>query len=108
MKVLITGISGTIGRGVARRLLLRDYEVIGIDRRPWPDPPDGVQACAHDVRKRSGDESFRQHRPEVVVHLATSARVSRSRDGRMRSNLNGTKSVVDASARDGVKQFVCI
>lgn len=108
MKVLITGISGTIGRGVARRLLLRDYEVIGIDRRPWPDPPVGVQAFAEDVRKRPAEEIFRKHQPDVVVHLATSSSVSRSRDERMRANLNGTKSVVENSARNGVKQIVFV
>ncbi len=108
MKVLITGISGTIGRGVARRLLLRDHEVIGIDRRPWPDPPLGVLAFAHDLRKRPAEEVFRHHRPDVVVHLATSASVARRRDERVRANLNGTKCVFDYAHKYGVKQVVFV
>ena len=43
MKILITGISGTLARGVAYRLTRRGYRVIGIDRRPWPDVPEGVE-----------------------------------------------------------------
>jgi nucleoside-diphosphate-sugar epimerase len=39
MKVLVTGISGTLGRLVGMELLRRGYDVAGIDRRPWPDGP---------------------------------------------------------------------
>ena len=42
MKVLIPGISSKIGNLVAIELLAKGHEVIGIDRRPWPDAPPGV------------------------------------------------------------------
>lgn len=108
MKILITGISGTIGRGVARRLLLRDHEVVGIDRRPWPDPPVGVLAYAEDIRKRPAEDVFRTHRPEVVIHLATTASVSGSSDERFRTNLDGTKRIFEYAERYGARQVVFV
>ena len=39
MKVLVTGISGQLGRIAAVKLLERGYEVVGLDRRPWPEAP---------------------------------------------------------------------
>lgn len=108
MKILITGISGTIGRGVARRLLLRDHEVIGIDRRPWPDPPVGMRAYAEDIRKRPAEDVFRTHRPEVVIHLATTASVSLTQDDRLRTNLDGTKRIFEYAERYGARQVVFV
>ena len=49
MKILITGISGTLARGVAYRLTRRGHKVIGIDRRPWPDVPEGMPFKDGDV-----------------------------------------------------------
>jgi len=51
MKILITGISGTLARGVAYRLTRRGHQVIGIDRRPWPDVPEGVEMHQADIRR---------------------------------------------------------
>lgn len=108
MKILITGISGTIGRGVARRLLLEDHEVVGIDQRPWPDPPVGVRVYAEDLRKRPAEEIFRAQEPEVVIHLATTASLSRRSDERARINLDGTKRVFEHAERYGAKQVVFV
>lgn len=108
MKILITGISGTIGRGVARRLLLRDHEVLGIDRRPWADPPVGVLVYGEDIRKRPAEEVFRSHRPDVVIHLATTASVTQRADERARINLDGTKRVFEYAERYGARQVVFV
>lgn len=108
MKVLITGISGTIGRGVARRLLLADYEVIGLDRRMWEAPLPGVTVYQRDLRKGPAEDVFRDHRPDVVIHLATTAAVSRNKDERFRINLNGTKKIFEFSERYGAKHVVFV
>lgn len=108
MKVLITGISGTIGRGVARRLLLEDYEVIGLDQRMWEDPYPGVTVYRKDLRKRPAEDVFREHKPDIIVHLATTAAVTRNRDERFRINLNGTKKVFEFAERYGAKHVVFV
>ena len=60
MRVLITGVSSKIANVVAERLLAEGHEVIGIDRRPWPNAPAGVEMHEVDIRKRGAEEVFRK------------------------------------------------
>ena len=59
MRVLIAGIAGLLARKVAQRLLAAGHEVIGIDPRPWPGAPAGMELHAVDIRKRAAEEVFR-------------------------------------------------
>ena len=43
MKVLIPGITGRLARIVALKLHASGHEVIGIDRRGWPDAPKEIE-----------------------------------------------------------------
>jgi len=108
LKVLITGVSGGIGRLLAQRLLQEGFEVLGLDLRPWPDPPRGVQVFQADVRKRPAEDIFRSHRPEVVVHLATVTHQSARQEERYRINLGGTQAVFEHCHSYGVKQAVFV
>ena len=63
MKVLVTGITGKLGRLVAAELLQAGHELLGIDRRPWPSAPPGVEMFQVDVRKRPAEDVFRTRRP---------------------------------------------
>lgn len=108
MKVLVTGISGTMGRLVAKGLERHDHEVLGIDRRPWPDAPKTIQVLHADTRKRPAEEVFRQHRPEAVIHMATVTHWGASREERYRINLGGTRAVFDHSNTFGVKQILFV
>jgi UDP-glucose 4-epimerase len=104
--VVITGITSPIGRILAMRLLADGHAVIGIDRRPWPGAPGGVEMHAVDVRKRQAEDVFRKRRPEAVVHMATVTHLATSTEERYRINLGGTRAVFDACAAHGVK--VCV
>ena len=106
MKVLITGISGALARILAKRLLARGHEVIGLDRRPWPDPPKGIEVYQADIRKRPAESVFRKHRPDAMVHLATVTHLSVRFEERYRINLNGTRAIFENCARYGVKQAI--
>ncbi|HFE46694.1 MAG TPA: NAD-dependent epimerase/dehydratase family protein [Nannocystis exedens] len=108
MKVLITGITGAHARLVAERLVGRGHEVIGIDRRPWPDPPEGIRVYKADVRKRPAADVFRNERPEVVIHMATITHFSGSRQERLRINLQGTRIVFEHCHTHGVKHAVFV
>ena len=102
MKVLVTGVAGRLGRVLARRLLAEGHTVLGIDRRPWPDPPRGLEMFPVDIRKRPAEDVFRKHHPEAVVHMATVTHFQRSGEERYRINLNGTRAVFDHAAKYGV------
>ncbi|HRI06375.1 MAG TPA: NAD-dependent epimerase/dehydratase family protein [Nannocystaceae bacterium] len=108
MKVLITGISGAHARLVAHNLLAGGHEVIGLDRRPWPDPPPGIRVFQADVRKRPAADVFRTERPEAVIHMATITHFSASREERLRINLQGTRIVFEHCHEFGVKQAIFV
>lgn len=108
MKVLITGISGGIARALARQLAIMDHEVLGIDRRPWPDAPPNIQLFNVDIRKRPAEDVFRLHRPEIVIHMATVTHLTAREEERYRINLGGTQSIFEHCHQYGVKQALFI
>ncbi|MCA9527797.1 MAG: NAD-dependent epimerase/dehydratase family protein [Myxococcales bacterium] len=108
MKIVITGLAGVVGRRVAEALVRQGHTVLGIDRRPWPDAPPGVEMFRVDVRKRPAEDVFRTHRPEAVIHMATVSYFSARREERYRINLGGTRAVFDYCERYGVEQALFI
>jgi UDP-glucose 4-epimerase len=108
MKVLVTGISGKVGQLVCARLLAAGHAVAGIDRRPWPDAPQGVVVHESDIRKRAAEDAFRTERPDAVIHMATVTHLTAQSEDRYRINLGGTKAVFDCCHRYGVKQAIFV
>lgn len=108
MKILITGISGKLGRAVARHYVSLGHSVVGVDRRPWPDAPERVQMFKADLRKRPAEDVFRTQRPDVVVHMATVTHFSARADELYRINLKGTQAVFDYCHRYGVGQCIFV
>jgi UDP-glucose 4-epimerase len=108
MKVLITGISGNIGKLVATRLAAAGHDVVGIDRRAWYHPPDGVKVFQADIRKRPAEDVFRTQRPEAMIHLATVTHLTHRSKERYRINLGGTQSVFNHCDTYGVKQAIFV
>jgi UDP-glucose 4-epimerase len=66
--VVITGICGKLGKGVAR-VLHREGKVIGVDRRPFPDKPKDIEHRQIDVRRKKLKDVFRAVKVDAVVHL---------------------------------------
>ncbi|MCA9531207.1 MAG: NAD-dependent epimerase/dehydratase family protein [Myxococcales bacterium] len=108
MKVLVTGITGKLGRLVAAELLQAGHELLGIDRRPWPSAPPGVEMFQVDVRKRPAEDVFRTRRPDAVVHMATVTHLRHQSPDRFRINLHGTRAMVDYCDRYAVSQLVFV
>lgn len=108
MKVLIPGISSKIGNLVAIELLAKGHEVIGIDRRPWPDAPAGVEMHEVDIRKRAAEDVFRKSRPDAVIHMATVTHLLTTSEERYKINLGGTRAVFDNCREHGVSQVIFV
>ena len=108
MKVLITGVSGALSRKVAEQLVQRGHTVIGVDRRPWPDAPRGVEIHRSDIRTRPVEDLFRTRRPDALIHMATVTHLSASREERYRINMHGTRVVFDHAHTYGVKQAIFV
>ncbi|HGH0834676.1 TPA: NAD-dependent epimerase [Staphylococcus pseudintermedius] len=102
MKILITGVAGFIGSHLAKKLIAKDHEIIGVDNiNDYYDPK-----LKEDRLKSIGDKNFKfyktdieddqklseifeEHHPSVVVNLAAQAGV--------RYSLENPRAYIDAN-----------
>jgi len=105
--VLVTGISGHLGRALAKQLHT-ETRVVGIDRRPFAGKPKDIDHYQVDVRKMRVEEAFRRHPVEALIHLGI------MHDPRMpfseahSFNVLGTHKILDLCERHGVRKVVVL
>lgn len=104
VRALITGISGFVGRHLARELTEAGYEVHGFDRQ-LPTTPLVAAEAIHGGDILDGGslrDLVATVSPDVLVHLAGAASVSQSFEdprGTWRLNVDGTLHVLEAVRR---------
>ena len=118
-RVLITGAGGSIGSEIARQvaacrpaqLLLLEHDETHLHDALGTLDERGTPVLA-DIRHRDHVRRlFLQHRPEVVFHAAALKHVPLLEQApceAVKSNVLGTKNVVDAAVAAGVERFVFI
>ena len=107
MNVVVTGISGNLGRVVAK-LLHREAHVIGIDRRPFVGRPKDVDHVQVDLRKKKADEVFRKNKIDAVIHMGIMHDPRMSQEDHHSFNVLGTMRVLECAAKYGVKKVVML
>ncbi len=105
--VLVTGISGNLGRALAK-LLHTETRVVGLDRRPFAGKPKDLAHHQLDIRKARVEEVFRRHRPEALIHLGIMHDPRELRSETHSFNVLGTHKILDLCARHGVKKAVVL
>ncbi len=105
--ILITGISGNLGRILARRLH-RDHKVIGVDMRPFKNGPKDITVHHADLRKKRCEDIFRRTRIDAVVHLGLLHNPLLRADEHHSFNIDGTMKVLDYCARYKVPKLVLL
>jgi UDP-glucose 4-epimerase len=105
--VLITGISGNLGRVLAK-VLHRSERVIGLDRRPFPGAPKDLEVHHLDIRKRKVEESFRKGDIKALVHMAIMHDPRLPQAEHHSFNVLGTKAVLQFAAKHGVSKVVVL
>jgi UDP-glucose 4-epimerase len=105
--VLVTGLSGNLGRALAK-LLHTETHVVGIDRRPFAGKPKDIDHVQVDIRKARVEEAFRRRRIDALIHMGI------MHDPRMpfteahSFNVLGTHKILDLCVRHGVKKVVVL
>ena len=122
MTILLTGAAGFIGSHTSRALLNEGHQVIGIDdlndfyNPAWkeenlqPLKENKIHFYKQDIRDLEGLLTIaRQHRPEVILHLAARAGVRPSiREPLLyeETNVRGTLNLLEIAREQGIRQFV--
>jgi len=119
MKVLITGGRGFIGSAVIRHVIgVTEHHVVNFDRLTYASTAGSVSSVEASDRYVfvQGDvcdpdvlaQTFAEHQPDAVMHLAAESHVDRSIDGPadfVYTNLVGTFRLLEAARAAGVSRF---
>lgn len=103
MTILVTGASGLLGRTVAQVLATRGETVRTLQRRPSGIP--GVQDIAGSITDREVVDRAMEG-SDGVVHLAAKVSLTGPRETFEAVNTGGTRHLLDAAERAGVRSFV--
>jgi len=105
--VLITGISGNMGRTLAR-LLHRSEKVAGLDRRPFAGKPKDLELHQLDLRKKKVEDVFRKGEIKALLHMAIMHDPRLPQSEHHSFNVLGTKGVLEYAAKYGVQKVVVL
>jgi UDP-glucose 4-epimerase len=105
--VLVTGISGNLGRALAK-LLHTETRVVGLDRRPFTGKPKDVAHHEVDIRKARVEDVFRRHRIDALIHLGIMHDPRMPRGEVHSFNVIGTHKILDLCVRYRVKKVVVL
>jgi len=106
-KVVITGISGRLGRIVARRLHHElGWRIVGLDRRPMPGRPKDIELHQVDLRSKKARDVFRD--ADALVHLGV-MHDPRARPAELYSwNITGTAKLLEYCQAHAVPKVVLL
>jgi dTDP-glucose 4,6-dehydratase len=103
-KILITGGAGFIGSAVIRHIIDNtNHSVVNVDKLTYAGNPESLESADDDERyafehvdicdAKEIKRVFREHQPDIVMHLAAESHVDRSIDGPgefIQTNIVGT------------------
>lgn len=105
--VVITGISGNLGRVLAK-LLHRHHRVVGIDRRPMKGKPKDIELHQIDLRRRKTEDVFRKGDVKALIHMGIMHDPRMSQEEHHTFNVYGTAQVLEYAARYKVPKVIVL
>lgn len=108
-RVVVTGISGRLGRLLARRLH-RDgrFQVVGIDRRPFVGRPKDIEHHQVDLRSKKARDVFRTGHVAALVHMGILHNPRASEEDHHTWNVGGTTKLLEYCQRYKVPKVVVL
>ncbi len=108
-KIVITGMSGRLGRVVARRLHRDErHALIGLDRRPFPGRPKDIEHHQVDLRSKKARDVFRAGDVRALVHMGLMHDPRASTAELYSWNVSGTAHLLEYCQQYGVKKVVVL
>ncbi len=105
--VVVTGISGNLGRTLAK-LLHKHERIIGIDRRPFVGKPKDIEMHQLDLRKKKAEDVFRKNDIRAVIHMGIMHDPRMSGEEHHSFNVVGTTRLLEYCARYNVPKVVVL
>mgnify|MGYP001546694979 CR=1 FL=1 len=105
--VLVTGICGRLGKLLARELHRTD-QVVGVDRRAFPDRPKDIIHHQLDMRRKKMKDIFRSRNVRAVVHLGVLHDPRRSERERHSWNIVAFQRLLDYMSQYQVPKLVVL
>jgi len=105
--VLVTGICGRLGKLLARELHRTD-QVVGVDRRAFPDRPKDIVHHQVDMRRKKMKDIFRTGNIRAVVHLGALHDPRRSDRERHSWNIVAFQKLLDYMTQYRVPKLVVL
>jgi len=105
--VAVTGISGNLGRALAR-MLHGNERIVGIDRRPFRGKPEDLEMNQVDIRRHKAEEVFRKGRLKALIHLGIMHDPRMSAEDHHSFNVLGTTRVLDYCVKYGIRKVVVL
>lgn len=105
--VVITGISGNLGRSLARVLHTQE-RIIGVDRRPFVGKPKDIEMAQLDLRKKKLEDVFKKTQVKAIIHMGILHDPRMSAEEHHSFNVLGTSRVLECAAKFGVKKLVVL
>jgi nucleoside-diphosphate-sugar epimerase len=110
-KVVVTGANGKVGRPTVYELLDHGYQVLPVDRAPFPDPKVPSTVCNLDDFGSTWDLMNGVLRrmesgPDAVIHLAAGLPGKQTNAYTFHTNMLAKYNVFESCARLGIKRVV--
>ena len=105
--IVITGISGNLGRALAKQLHRRD-RIVGVDRRPMKGKPKDIELHQIDLRRKKTEDIFRRGDVKALIHMGIMHDPRMSQEEHHTFNVFGTTQVLEYAARYKVPKVIVL
>lgn len=108
-KVLITGITGFVGKAIAKRLVSLSYRIVGIGRKDSANVDFSIEYYRADITNLDDlSRVISITHPDIIVHCAAAISNEYFAKELIDANVRGTTNLINIAIDYGVKKFIYI